>query len=354
MSNRVLGASLALSVLALAGCNEKKVDAKPEGAASAAPVASAVETEPPPGDCKASGTAPVKLATINGYIYGFAGDRTHLYSTSWQLYGSRGDLSQVRKDGGGMRNLMSLSLEPRGLVVDDKNVIFTAGIRLMSYPKEGSEGKILAETFSSQSIAADGSYVYGVPGDYGPYDRLIRAGKSDGKTKELDVSERPDSKHAPFGFSAIAVDATGIYVTDSSANRVLQFPLDRGKPKVLATGQEKAYDLAIDDEHIYFTLALKGHLLRMGKAGGAATKLQTGLIPSARIAADSKGIYTTLAAADETSTLVLLTDDGKKPTDLATIPKGHAVDAIAVDDKCVYWAQRDSDTKNAVVYARAR
>lgn len=353
MSNRV-DAALALLVLTLMGCNEKKVEAKPEGVASAAPAASSVEVEPPPGGCKAAGTAPAKLATINGYIYGFAGDGTHLYSTSWQLYGSRGDLTQVRKDGAGMRNLMSLSLEPRGLVVDDRNVIFTAGIRLMSYPKEGSEAKVLTETFSSQSIAADGSYVYGVPGDYGPYDRLIRAAKADGKTKELDVSERPDSKHAPFGFSAIAVDASGIYVTDSSANRVLRFPLDRGKPKVLATGQEKAYDLAIDDEHVYFTLALKGDLLRLSKAGGAATKLQSGLTPSARVAADAKGIYTTLAAADETQSLVQLTDGGQKPTALASIPKSHSVDAIAVDDKCVYWAQRDSDTKNAVVYARAR
>jgi len=358
MSHRVLDPriGLALSILALAACDDKKTEAKPEGVASAAPLASEKPSEPEPEGCKATGTDPVKLGEVLGYVYGFAGDSTHLYCSSWQLYGSRGDLTQVRKDGGGIRNLTSLSLEPRGLVVSDSYVYFTAGIRLMTYPKAGGEPRVLAETFSSQNIAGDGKFIYGVPGDYGPYDRLIRAAKADGKTKELDVSERPDSKHAPFGFSAIAVDANGVYVTDSSANRVLRFELDRAKPKVLTKGQEKAFDLAIDSENVYFNLAQKGDLLKVSKNGGAAKKLASGLVVSARLAADDAGLYTTLAGPNDDAplSLVEVPKDGGDPKKLASVPKGHSVEGIALDDKCIYWAQRDSDTRNTVVYARAR
>ena len=270
-------ARLLCVLLTVAAC-DSKTEAQPEPTRSATPSATAErEPEPPPGGCKASGKEPMKLGKALGHVYGFAVDPTHVYYSSWQLYGGRGDLGGARKDGGGARNLASLSLEPRGLVADGRNVYFTAGIRLMSLPKDGGEQKVLAPTFSSQGIAGDASYIYGVPGDYGPYDRLIRAAKSSGTTKELDVSERPEAKHAPFGYSAIAVDASGVYVTDSSADRVLRFGLDRQKPKVLATKQEKAYDIAIDDENVYFTLAQKGQLMKVAKTGGAPTKIGSGL-----------------------------------------------------------------------------
>jgi hypothetical protein len=358
MSHRVLDPrlGLALSVLALAACDDKKTEAKPEGVSSAAPLASEKPSEPEPEGCKATGTDPVKLGEVLGYVYGFAGDATHLYTSSWQLYGSRGDLTQVRKDGGGIRNLTSLQLEPRGIAVSDKYVYFTAGIRLMTYPTAGGEPRVLAEKFSSQSIAGDGSYIYGVPGDYGPYDRLVRAAKADGKTKELDVSERPDSKHPPLGFSAIAVDSEGVYVTDSSGNRVLRFELDRAKPKVLAKGQEKAFDLAIDDDNVYFNLAQKGDLLEVSKKGGATKKLASGLVVSARLAADNSGLYTTLAGPSDDAPhfIVEVPKDGGEPKKLATVPKGHSIEGITLDDKCLYWAQRNPDTRNTIVYARAR
>lgn len=344
---------LAIAFVFVAACDgSDKLDAKPEP--NATPSASAAPSEPPPGPCAAS-EKPVELGATHGHVYGFAGDATHLYFTSWQLYGGRGDLGRVRKDGKGKENLSSLSLEPRGLVVDASRVFYTAGIRLMSLPKAGGEPKTFVETFSSQSIAGDSGFVYGVPGDYGPYDRLIRAEKSSGKTKELDVSERPDAEHPPFGFSAIAVDGAGIYVTDSSKNRVLRFPLDRGKPKVLSTNQDKAYDLAIDSNSVYFTLAQKGDLLKVPKAGGAAQKIASGLAIRSRIAADDKGVFATLAGKDEgPQTLVRIGTDGGEPTGIASIPKADSVEAIAVDDRCVYWIRRDSTSHQATVYARAR
>ncbi len=347
-------------VLGGLGCEDKaKPAAKPEGSAVAAPSASAAASaaaDSAPGPCSAAGAEPMKLGTVNGHVHGFGFDATHLYGTSWQLMNGRGDVSKARKDGRGTQNLASLSLEPRGLVVDDQAVFFTSGIRLVRVGKEGGESKTLVETFSSQAVAADGSFVYGVPGDYGPYDRLIRAEKATGTTKELDVSERPEGKLAPMGFSAIAVDGQGIYVTDSSANRVLRFPLDRGKPKPLATAQDKAFDLALDEANVYFTLAQKGHLMKVAKSGGGATKIASGLAPSARIAVGAKSIVTWAAAAgsDGTETLLIMGTDGSSPTPLAAIPRNHSVDAVALDEKCVYWADHDPDSRKATLFARAR
>jgi len=357
MKQSIRWAGMAVGVTLSLGCDDKsKAIPKAEASASAAPAPSAAPEESAPAGCKASGADSVKLGTVNGHVHGFAADATHVYFSTWALFGGRGDVAKARKDGRGLRNLTSLSLEPRGLVVDDGAVFFTSGIRLMRAPKDGGEAKILAETFSSQAIAGDGTYVYGTPGDYGPYDRLIRAEKSSGTTKELDVSERPEAKLAPFGWSAIAVDAQGIYVTDSSANRVLRFGLDRGKPKVLATGQDKAFDLAIDDANVYFTLAQKGHLMKVAKTGGAATKIASGLAASARIAADAKGIVTTAAGSgkDGTDALVALGTDGSAPTPIAVITRGNSVDAVALDEKCVYWAEHAPDTRKVTLYAHAR
>jgi len=360
MKLRVLGRWTALVsiVVAVSACDDKgKGEAKPEVASTAAPAPSAtVESTPAPGGCKAESEKPSKLATIHGYVYGFQGDATHLYFSSWQLYGSRGDVGRVRKDGEGKTDFVSLSLEPRGLQLDEKRVYYTAGIRLFAVPKEGGEPTVLHETFSSQGIAMDGTYIFGVPGDYGPYDRLVRVEKKGGPSKELDVATRPDVKEPPSGFSAIAVDASGVYVTDSGANRVLRFQLDRAKPKVLAAKQDKAYDLLLDDDNVYFTLAKAGKLMKVSKSGGAAKVMATGLENQTRIGGDAKAIYATFAAKSEDApqTLVKIPLDGGDSTPVGVVPHSHIVEAVSVDEKCVYWAQRDPDTKNAVVYALAR
>jgi hypothetical protein len=339
--------------LALLACDKSKGEATPEPAPPAS-VSAAPDPEPAPQGCQA-GAEPVVLDKTDGYVYDIGADATHLYYGRWQLYGGRGDLRRARKDGKGGMNLASLSLEPRGVVVDADKVYFTAGIRLMTIPKEGGEPKALAKTFSSLSLTDDDKYIYGVPGDYGPYDRLVRADKGSGKTYELDVSERPDVSEQPRGFSAVAADADSIYVTDSSADRVLRFSHERAKPKVLSAKQPKAFALGIDADSVYFTLALKGDLMKIAKSGGAAKKLASGLMPNATIAVDQKGLVTTLQGKDKDApaTLAAIPKDGGDAKPLASVPNGNYVEVIALDDKCVYWVQREAGA-GTTVYARAR
>lgn len=354
---------VAAVLFAVSGCDESGKPASVSQGAGRAKAASGAGTqkptapqEAPPSGCKATGSEPVRLATGVGSVYGFGGDATHLYYTSWQLYGSRGDLGQIRKDGQGATSLVSLELQPRALVLDDKDVYYAEGIRLMKMSKAGGKPDTVAPKFSSQSLAMDATRIYGVPGDYGPYDRVVKVAKTGGVNWELDVETRPETKVDPVGYSGIAVDGSGIYVTDSGKNRVLKFPLERGKPKPLATGQPKAFDLTTDSSNVYFTLALKGQLMSVPKTGGKVAKLASGLVPKSRIAADDNGLVAVFAGANEDapSELARLSREGGERTQLATVPPTESVEALSVDSACVYWVQREAGAGSLVFYAVKR
>lgn len=334
-------------------CQEPSKDVtKPQASdASAATVVTPQPVaEPPPGGCKAQGDLPMQIGAVTGDVYGFASDATHLFCASWQVYGSRGDLSKIRKDGQGSQPLTALKLEPRGLTVDEDTVYYTAGIRLNSLRKEGGDVKTLDAQFSAQSIAADDKAIYGVPGNYGPYDRLAKIAKSGGETIELASAKRPKLSLGPNGYNAIAIDTTGVYVADSGNGRVLKFPLTVGKPKPLVTGVAKPFDLALDENAVYFSLA-SGSLMMVPKSGGKTTKLTTGLMESARLAADSSAVYVALAPTNQGAKLVKVSPGDGTVTTVASVGESHLVSAISLDRDCVYWAERFDPTKT-VVFAR--
>jgi hypothetical protein len=339
------------------GCEEKAPSAgQASGSVSAAASASAPPEDAPPAGCKASGQKPVELAQANGQVFGFVGDATHLYYATWQLHAGRGDLARVRKDGGGLQNLTSVTLEPRDVAVDDTDIFYTQGIRLMKVAKGGGEAKVVDDNFSSQSIDIFGEFVFGVPGDYGPYDRFIRQPRKGGASKELHVEERPDVKDNPVGYSAVVVDASGAYVTDSGRKRVLRFEHDRAEPKVVTAGQPKAYSLAVAGDTLYFTLAIKGELLSVEKKGGKAKKLSSGLAPKAKIVADEAGVLALFSGTDEDApkTLAGVSRDGGDPVELARIPAQSAVQGLALDQDCIYWAEREAGSGDVKIVALAR
>lgn len=349
---------LVVALLAPAACRGGD-KAPPENTVASAATATASTTPeapaPPVGRCKATGDKPVELGTITGDVYGFGIDATALYYSSWELYGQRGDVGVMRKDGEPTPKLASLELEPRGLALDDATVYYTQGIRLMSIPKSGGDPKTLAPIFSAQQIAASATDVFGVPGDYGPYDRVAKIPKKGGDIKELSTAKRPTSKMPPNGFSRVLVDEGGVYVTDTGNGRVLQFPPGGGKPKILAGNQEKAFDLAMVGSDLYFDLARKGELLVVPKSGGTPKRLGSGLVESARIAADDRAVYTTLAGKSdsEPNALVRLMPGSGEVAKVADVASNTPVSQIALDGDCVYWVLRESSSKS-VVYALRR
>jgi hypothetical protein len=336
------------------GCEESKKESPKAQVSAAAPSATTPPpaAEPPPEGCKASGDKPLQLGSVVGDVYGLIGDATHLYCATWQVYGGRGDINKIRKDGQGSQALAGLKLEPRGLALDNEKLYFTAGIRLNSVPKVGGTAAILDEKFSSQSIAANDKDVYGVPGNYGPYDRLVRIGKQGGQSTELASAKRPKTSTGPNGYNGMAIDDSAVYVADSGNGRIVKFALAAGKPQPLATGLKRPFDLSIDATNVYFSLA-GGELMTVSKTGGKTTKLATGLVENARVAADSGTVYTALTSRDEGATITKasLSDGAVKP--IALVPASHLVAAVAVDKQCVYWAERFDATKS-VVFALAR
>jgi hypothetical protein len=339
------------------GCEDApktEVKAEPSAAASAASAAPATG-ELPPAECKASAREPVKLATVVGDVYGFDQTATQLYFSSWSVYGGRGDVGFVRKDGGGLRSLGSLKLEPRGLAVDERNVFYTSGIRLMVIPREAGDAKELVDVFPSHDIALHGTDVFGVPGEYGPYDRLAKTPKKGGAVEEIAVADRPKRELSPNGFSRLVVDGQNIYVSDSGHNRLISFPLAGGKSKTIVTGQDLPYELALAGDDLYFNLAKKGVLLRVPKAGGKATKVASGLVELAQIAADQTAAYTTFAGDKDGAPqkLAKVNPESGELTEVAQIAATDSVTALAVDAKCVYWTLRKSASET-LVYARGR
>jgi hypothetical protein len=348
----------ALTFVMVFGCRGgDKAGGATTAAASAAPPASAASEEPAPGGgkCKASGDKPVQLGMVTGDVYGFAVDATSLYYSSWELYGQRGDVGVIRKDGEPTPKLTSLDLEPRGLTLDDSAVYYTSGIRLMAIAKGGGDPRTIAPQFSAQQIAASATDVFGVPADYGPYDRVARIPKKGGDTKELSTAKRPANSVPPNGFSRVLVDDGGVYVTDTGNGRVLRFPPDGGKPKILANGQDKAFDLVMVGPDLYFDLARKGELLVVPKSGGTPKKLGAGLTESARIAADDRAVYTTLAGKNDgdPNALVRLVPSSGEVTKVADVASNTPVSQIALDGDCVYWVIRESSSKS-LVYALRR
>lgn len=348
-----------MATLVASACEDKAKTAggaagSATGSQSAVAAAPAKPKEAPPGGCRAAGKEPARLGVVHGDVYGFAQNKTHIFYTHWDMYGARGDLGWIRKDGEGARTLTSLSLEPRGLALDGETIYYTAGIRLLKIPVEGGEEKTPAPQFSAQAIAAYAGEVYGVPGDYGPYDRVAKLLKS-GKTEELASVDRPATNASPNGYSALAVDASGIYVTDSGGNRILHFPLNGGKPKTLAKGLSKPYDLELVGDRLYFNLARKGELWSVSTGGGGAKKLATGLALLARIAADSRAVIALVASSGDESpqTLSSVALDGGEVQPIAKVPASEGVSALLVDADCVYWAQRKSASE-AVVFAKKR
>ncbi len=351
-SIRVMGLALVVAV----GCEQSKVAPAPSASPGPSAAPSSGTTPPeakadasPPQPCGVTGTVPVELGTINGELFGWSADTTHLYYSSWQLYGSRGDVVAVRKDGGGQNALVSLKYEPRALVVDDKYIYYTAGILLQRTPKDGSTTDTINAQFSAKGLALLGEEIYGVPGDYGPYDRIARIGRRGGDITELVTSPRP-KVDGPKGFVAMAVDASGVYVADAGGKRVAKLAAGSKKLATLAKSGEPVVDLALDDTQVLFVTE-KGSLLQVKKTGGTAKKLAGPVTEAPRVALVAQAAYTVLAGAspEAPSTVSRVALDTGETSLLAPIPPDESVTGIYADDRCVYWVSRKSATKSRIL-----
>jgi hypothetical protein len=344
-----LGTALACNSKSHAAAHPSVASATPSAAASAAPATGAAR-----GCIAAKGTEPMKLGTVLGDVFGFGQDADRLYYTSWQVYSRSGDVGVIRKDGASTRTLASLELQPRGLAVGPKNLYYTSGIHLLSVPKTGGTPRTLVDVFSSQAVALGGSDVYGVPGDYGPYDRLAKVSDQGGDVTEIASDKRPKTSASPTGYSRVLVDGSIAYITDSGNDRVLAFSLPKGKRKVLVSHVKQPWDLAMSGNDLYFSLANTGELMSVPKSGGPAKRVASGLVKNAVIAADARGVVAAFAGpTDDAPEKLSEVSPAGKVTPVATIPANESVSALAVDNECVYWVVTVDATQSVAFAAKA-
>ncbi|HET6582883.1 MAG TPA: hypothetical protein VFG69_05540 [Nannocystaceae bacterium] len=145
----------------------------------------------------------------------------------------------------------------------------------------------------------------------------------------------------------IAVDATHVYFTDTSAGTILRASIAGGEVDTLVMGQAAPYDLAVDGEAVYWTnFAEAGSVQRVAKDGGAPELVDTNTPFPRAVALDATHVYWTGFTSD--SGLLVrrpLTLDGSAQT-LLSGSAGFA--ELVVGSQSVYVSSHDPTTEGGV------
>jgi hypothetical protein len=132
--------------------------------------------------------------------------------------------------------------------------------------------------------------------------------------------------------SSLALDATRVYWTNTSAGTVVSLNKDGSDKVEVASGQVSPKAIAVDDTNVYWTTA-PGTVMRCPKTGGApgvVASSQTGLTMPQALGVDQTSVYWLTEQAVRKGPKA-----GGSPTDLATSEIG--LTALALDAGHVYW-----------------
>ncbi len=253
-------------------------------------------------------------------------DASHVY---WAVAGNdckSGFIRRMPKAGGPVVTLAADQPNPRALAVDQHRVYFynACGSGLLrDVPKQG--GPVfdypIAVSDSGRAMAVGSQDVYF--SDYG----LLRIPKGGGKQVHV------DSKAFVY---AVAADASGAYWMGPAGGAgnyaVLAHQPGEVGATVLTNPSSIGNALAIDGESIFF--AASPGIRRIPKTGGAASTV----VPAKvwRLAVDEASVYWTDGFTGGAYTVNKAPKAGGTATVIASGAGGY-VD-IAVDDRCVYWA----------------
>jgi hypothetical protein len=139
----------------------------------------------------------------------------------------------------------------------------------------------------------------------------------------------------------LAIDATNFYVTDITANAVIQCPLAgcSGNPLVLAPSVSAPWGIAVDATTVYWANNGDGTIMKCaiggcgaGTDGGGPTILATGQTNAQDLVVAGGTVYW---VASGTVAACATGGCGGSPTVLAS--PGGTVQALAVDSANVYW-----------------
>jgi hypothetical protein len=311
--------------------------------------------------CKAAGKrGQLALATQSGtfvsHILRTWGDDLFLLISSPP--NARFTLLRIRRDGSAKTALGHLPGigSPDGLWLTPDGAYTSFKRDLWRFPLAGGDAVLLAKGFS-RSIAIQDGHVYGIQcGKADKTDALVRAGM-DGDRLEVLAKITRTSKDCDY--RALALDGAHAVVTDWPGRRLLSVSLSDGTVREAATGHAFPRDVVAGAQGIDFATS-KG-LYRIAQEGTPAARLSDiGATPFMDLAADATQYWVFQGEPYEpTESIWRLPRSGGKATKVWTFAnrgaeEGTGIDAIAVDEQCVYYLQYAKSGEYFTVFARAK
>jgi hypothetical protein len=345
--------------LLLAACDPASSEAPAPAPSSAAPSASAVTstTAPaptssaapsPPPRCAVAGS-PKKLTTLASRRYDvvdWAHDHERLYVLGWRRNAGLGELTAVRKDGTGADTLVELKApgEPGAVAVAGDHVYFTMNDRLLRVPATGGEASVIAEPFARR-LAIFAGHAYGATYSPGKDERVVRVPLDGGAITVL--ATRPkgrSSLHVVNAFGDIAVDDSGIYVTDPGQSTVWRAPLEGGELTSIAKDQFSPSRIVLTTDRVWF--AEQATLRSIDKRAGDVATLLKGTLAFPYMFAEHGDALHFVEGRGEPSDerprfAVIKSRHERTGAEVEIETLRNDLGAFAVDDACYYVARWD-------------
>jgi hypothetical protein len=222
------------------------------------------------------------LAADQTLPYGIAVDATNVYYATNNTSSGVAQVKKVPLAGSSTPTVLSGQFA-YGLALSG-TTLFVGSVDIAAIPTAGGSPTLLVTGQNYPLLAADASNVYWVTTG-GVVASVPITG---GKMTTLASSQSPAT-------SGIAVDASNVYFTDSSAGTVLSVPITGGGVTTLASGQTNPLSVASAGGYVYWTNRTGlGAVMKVAVGGGTPpTAIATGQINPWGIAVDDTYVYWT-------------------------------------------------------------
>jgi hypothetical protein len=259
-------------------------------------------------------------------------DTSGLY---WVNRGGSAKDGQLRVVRPGSKEAVTLSqgLErPRDLVLDDKNVYFSAKSGVYRVDKNGGDPMLLAKVDTEvRSLTLSELSVYWAQADAAG-DTLAKISKLGGAVKVL-VKGQPAVFSVVINEDKLYWSVRGTDEKQHKDGAIWRVIADGGTPAVLAKDIEKVGSILVDDTDVYFDS--EQGVAKVPKAGGEVTQ-----ITQTPVESPSFGGHRLVVSG---GAVFGATDEGvwRKDTKVTQLGDFEGIVAITVDDKSLYFTSVD-------------
>jgi len=194
------------------------------------------------------GGAITSLATGQASIGPLTTDPTYVYWWTYTGPGPLGGIKRVLKTGGQLLDVAGGFPSPWKIAVDSVNLYWTVGYAgqryVVMHPISGGQSIDIIADMQPSGLSLACSSIYWT--EVATNDGSVRKGPIGGTTGDYLAMHQA-------GPHALAVDATGVYWTNTDSGAIMKTDLSgSGIPITLAAGQNTPFDITLDAGSIYW------------------------------------------------------------------------------------------------------